>query len=163
MYFISSLDESSKRWLQSLSRTLSNIPSQSGPHSLIISKLQHFENLNSSPAATQNMSSSANLSAHSNYLINSSNTNSMMNMNNIPALNQIYDGYFYNANMNNINGFIPNDQNGSNMFYGNNNYYIPMTKMYPNSNSNPPYGINSINHAVNAGNSSYSNNVEKKF
>lgn len=163
MNFINSLDESSKRWLQSLSRSLSNIQSLSG------SKVMNFENF-SSAAAPQNMSNAANIPSNANYILNSSsnnnNNNIMPTMNNLPVMNQIYDGYYYNPNMNNnINGFIPNDQNGSNMFYGsNNNYYIPMAKMYPNSMSNGHYGVNSINHIVNAGNGSYSSsNMEKKL
>lgn len=162
MNFIGSLDESSKRWLQSLSRTLSSIPSQPGSNHLLNSKFQqHLENIASSAAANQNINNPANLASNSNYILNASNNNSM-NLNSIPAMNQMYDGYFYNANMNNMNGFMPGDQNGTNMYYGNNNYYIPMTKIYPNSMNNGPYGVNSINHAVNAGNGSY-NNMEKKM
>ncbi len=95
---------------------------------------------------------------------NNNNLNNVMqNMSNMPAMNQIYDGYYYNPKVNNINGFIPNEQNGNNFFYGNGNYYVPMAKMYPNSMGNPPYGgVNSMNHAVNAGNGGYIN-MEKKL
>lgn len=84
-------------------------------------------------------------------------------MNNMSAMNQIYDGYYYNPNINSLNnGFIPNE-NGSNLFYGNSSYYIPIAKMYPNSMGNGHYAVSSIvNHAVNAGNGNYSN-MEKKL
>lgn len=164
MNFINSLDESSKRWLQSLSRSLSNVEPQSGPNAYMGSKLLNFDNLSSS--APKNMGNAANIPSNANYVMNSSNkmNNNLMSINNMPAVNQIYDGYFYNPAINNINGFIPaSDQNGSNIYYGNNNYYVPpMAKMYPNSMGNGPYGVNSMNQAVNAGNGTYSN-IDKKL
>ena len=84
-----------------------------------------------------------------------------MQINNIPPnMNQMgYNDYYYNPNM---NGYIPNDQNGNNMYYGNNNYYIPMAKMYPNNVNNGPYAVGQIpNHPANSSNNNY--NLDKKL
>ena len=80
--FVNTLDDSSKRWLQNLNRTLSI-------------------NYN------QNISNQKNNSENSAFIPNNQNFNQMNNMQNMNVNG--YDNFYYN-NSNNMN-YIPNDQN----------------------------------------------------
>jgi hypothetical protein len=133
--FTNTLDESSKRWLQSLSRTLHNNLSQSQS---TIQKQINNENINNSS---------------NNFPMNNTN---LMQINNFQNMSQMsYDNFYYNPN---VNGFIPNENNGNNMFFGNNSYYISLAKMYPNNVNN--FNITSLqNHSNLSGNF----NLDKKL
>lgn len=138
--FFTSLDESSKRWLQNMMRTLNN-------------------NIAQNQGANQKLN---NNNENNNYMLN--NPNNIIQVNNMTNINQMTfdnnnNNYYY---PNNMSGYFPNDANNNNMFIGSNNYYFPMAKMYNNTNN--PYNLQQGQIPnTNAGNPNNIYNIDKKL